>query len=191
MKLISSFAFAASAALAMNSAQAAVWVDVGPSSGFNILGHTVNFTGSPAAEIKYYNDNITPQSPANIQAVINTQFGLTGSNAVGAAVSACDNASSGCTAGTSAATVNSPLYSNSFTSAVAYDYLAIHFGKGELLFHWNTPIAAGTVFQIGGLPKGLSNYRAFSAPVPEAETYAMMMLGLGLVAVSVKRRRPV
>lgn len=36
---------------------------------------------------------------------------------------------------------------------------------------------------------GLTNIQAFTAPVPEPETYAMMMLGLGLVGAIARRRK--
>lgn len=178
-------AFAAISILA-SAAQAATWVDLGPASGFLIGSSSISYSPSPAVQVKYYNDNITPQSPANIRSVVNTQFGLSGLSAVGAAVSYCDHPTSDCTAGTSAGFSGGV---NSYTSAAAYDYLAIHFGKGELLFHWAAPVAAGTTFTIAGLPKGLSNYRAFISPVPEPETYAMLLAGLGLLGFLARCRQ--
>ena len=190
MKSIEHIALRASALAAMGllagAAQAATWVDLGPASGFLIGSSSITYTPSPAVQVKYYNDNITPQSPANIRSVVNAQFGLSGLNAVGAAVSACDNPASGCTAGTSGSGSGGV---NSYTSAAAYDYLAIHFGKGELLFHWAAPVAAGTTFTIAGLPKDLSNYRAFISPVPEPETYAMLLAGLGMLGWLARRRQ--
>lgn len=189
MKSIEHIALRASAFAAMGllagAAQAATWVDLGPASGFLIGSSSVTYAPSPAVQVKYYNDNITPQSPANIRSVVNAQFGLSGLNAVGAAVSYCDNPTSGCTAGTSGSFSGGV---NSYTSAAAYDYLAIHFGKGELLFHWAAPVAAGTTFTVAGLPKDLSNYRAFISPVPEPETYAMLLAGLGMLGWMARRR---
>jgi hypothetical protein len=187
-------ALLAATLLAASSAFAApppppVWTDVGPASGFVIDGNTITYTPSPALEVKYYNDNIANQSAANIMAVINTQFGLTGLNALAAVVSQCDNPTSACTNGSGA--LASTPYSNSFTSNGSYDYLAVHFGRGELLFHWSAPLAAGTTFSIGGLPRGLSNYRAYlspTAPVPEPGTYAMLLGGLGLLGMISRRR---
>ena len=162
-------------------AQAATWVDVGPASGFMIEGSTVTYSPSPALMVKYYDDNLVPQSPTAIQGYINGVFG----SSLGAAVSYCDNPTSGCVNATGSAGGGS----NSFTSAAAYDYLAIHFGQGELVFHWATPVAGGTTFTVAGLPKGLSNYRAFVSAVPEPETYAMLLAGLGLLGFLARRRQ--
>ncbi len=166
-----------------------VWIDVGPASTFTIDSSTITYTPSPALEVMYYNDNISDQSAANIMAVINTQFGLSGASALTAVVSQCDAPTSLCTNGSGA--LASTPYSNSFTSNGSYDYLAVHFGQGELLFHWSAPLAAGTTFSIGGLPHGLSNYRAYEspmAPVPEPGTYAMLLGGLGLLGMISRRR---
>ncbi|KAB8058541.1 MULTISPECIES: PEP-CTERM sorting domain-containing protein [Janthinobacterium] len=186
MKSITSIAIRASmlAALtvAAGVAQAATWVDVGPASGFSIESSTVTYSPSPALTVKYYNDNLVPQSPADIQAYINGVFGTS----LGAAVSFCDNATSGCTAGTTAGASGGV---NSFTSAAAYDYLAIHFGQGELVFQWAAPVAAGTTFTVSGLPKDLSNYRAYVSAIPEPETYAMLLAGLGLLGLIARRRQ--
>ena len=163
------------------AAQAATWVDVGPASGFIIDGSAVSYTPSPALMVKYYDGNLTPQSPSAIEGYINGVF----ASSLGAAVSYCDSATSGCTAGTTAGLAGGV---NSYTSAAAYDYLAIHFGQGELVFHWIAPVAAGATFTVAGLPKDLSNYRAYVAAVPEPETYAMLLAGLGMLGWLARRR---
>lgn len=186
MKSITSIATRASmlaaVALMAGAAQAATWVDVGPASGFIIDGSAVTYTPSPALMVKYYDGNLTPQSPTDIQGYINDAFGTS----LGAAVSYCDSATSGCTAGSSAAAGGGV---NSFTSAAAYDYLAIHFGQGELVFHWAAPLAAGSTFTVAGLPKDLSNYRAYVSAIPEPETYAMLLAGLGVLGWMARRRQ--
>ena len=186
MKSIKSIAIRASMLAAMtvlaSAAQAATWVDVGPASGFVIAGSTVTYSPSPALQVKYYDDNLVPQDPSDIQGYINGVFGTS----LGTAVSFCESATAGCTAGTTAGVSGGV---NSYTSAAAYDYLAIHFGQGELVFHWAAPVAAGTTFTISGLPKDLSNYRAFISPVPEPGTYAMLLAGLGLLGFMARRRQ--
>lgn len=185
MKTITSIAIRVSmlAALTlMSAAQAATWVDVGPASGFSIESSTVTYSPSPALVVKYYDDNLVPQSPADIQSYINGVFGTS----LGAAVSFCDSATSGCSSGTTAGASGGV---NSFTSVEAYDYLAIHFGQGELVFQWAAPVAAGTTFTVGGLPKDLSNYRAYVSAIPEPETYAMLLAGLGLLGFLARRRQ--
>lgn len=44
-----------------------------------------------------------------------------------------------------------------------------------------------TSFNMTGTSR--SNYRAYAAPVPEPETYAMLIAGLGLVGFMARRRK--
>lgn len=188
LKLLGTYSLVAAGLFLAGTTQAAVWTDVGPDSGFMIGTDTIVYSPSPAFEVKYYDDNLTPQSPEAIEADLEALFGIS----LNPAVSACDNPTSDCTAGTTGST-GTGVYSNAYTSAADYDILAIHFGKGELVFRWAAPVLAGSTFEIGGLPKGLSNYRAFLSnpivPVPEPETYAMLLMGLGLVGFAVHSRK--
>jgi hypothetical protein len=162
-------------------AQAASWVEISnpAKSGFSVGGKNVTYA-SVAADTVWVFDGANPSSPqsaADIQSLISSKFGLpsrgTGS-LVFAAQGDLDSSKSG-----------------SFTVNSSFDYLAVHYGRGELLFHWDTPLAANSVFSIANMPRGLSNFRAFSSvsAVPEPATYGMLMLGLGLVGFVARRRR--
>lgn len=152
--------------------------------------HTLIYSPSPALQLGFLND-IPNQSAATIRDAINTSLGLS----LGASVSQCDLPTSACSLGSSGnAGALGDGMTNSFTSAAAYDYLAVHYGGpgggSDLLFHWSTMISAGSTFEIGGLRYGLSNYRAFVSPIPEPHTYAMTLAGLCLFGVLAQRRRP-
>jgi len=146
-------------------------------SGFSVGGSKVSYGPSAANEVWVYDGaNINPQSVASIESLIEKQFKLP-TTGVGSL--------------TSAGSADS-LSSNSFTLQSATSYLTIHYGQGELLFHWDKPLAANTTFNIGNLPHGISNYRAFNtiaAPVPEPSTYAMTICGLGFVGFMARRRK--
>lgn len=160
MKSVNKLAIKASMLAAMSvlasAAQAATWVEVSPASGFVIAGSAVTYSPSPALQVKYYDDNLVPQSP------------------------------SGCTAGTTAGWSGGV---NSYTSAAGYDYLAIHFGQRELVSRRAAPIAAGATFTVAGVPKDLSNCRAFISAVPEPETYPLLLAGLGMPGFLARRRQ--
>jgi hypothetical protein len=131
----------------------------------------------PATDIRYYDGNINNQSAANIETVIETQFGLA-SDALTFA-SSCDSATSSCTNATGGASGNT----NTFTSNVAFNYLAVHFGRAELLFHWLNPINNFSFTDTNNAFRGVSNYRAYSdglsqVPIPAAGwLFAPALLG--------------
>ncbi|MGK5018984.1 PEP-CTERM sorting domain-containing protein [Janthinobacterium lividum] len=162
-------------------ASAASWVEISnpAQGGFTVGGTSVTYGPVAAASVWVYDGANPPgaQSAAAILSLVSSKFGLP-SSGTGSLVFAAqgDLASS---------------KSGSFTVKSSFDYLAVHYGRGELLFHWATPLAANTVFSIANLPRGLSNFRAFNSvsAVPEPATYGMLILGLGLVGFVARRRR--
>lgn len=169
----------------LGTAQASTWNLISStSSPISVGTSTVYYSPSTANGIWYYDGNLK-QGHQNIQTDIETQFGLASNSLT--YVSGCDLATSSCTGG-SGGTTSGSYYTNTFTSNSAYDYLAVHWGGGELLFHWSIPVAAGTLFEIGGLPNGLSNYRAYSSgvstvPLPAAAwLFGSALLGFTLVS---------
>ena len=172
---------AAAAALA-SPAMAGTWTHLSSpaSSPISIEGHSVTFAISPA-DIWWYDGNIPGgQSPANVQSAVETQYALTAGTL--AYVGGCDNVAAGC-ANTSGG--DGTGSTNTFSNP-SFSYLAVHYGRGELLFHWTAP---QTSFSLSGLPRGLSDYRAFAPAVPEPETYAMLLAGLGVMGAIARRRR--
>lgn len=129
-------------------------------------------TVKSVATIWYYDGNITNQSPTNIMAVTENQFGL-GKTALQIAGSCDKNCK------------------DSFFSKDAFNYLAVHFGQGELLFHWVSPI---NEFSFLNLPcgVGISNYRAYeniaATPLPAGGLLFATGL-LGALPLAVRRKR--
>lgn len=161
-------------------ASAASWVEItNPAmGGFSVGGQMVTYGPNAASTVWVYDGANPPgsQSPAAIRTLINTQFGLP-SSGVGSITLTSDGDLSSST-------------SSSFAVGGTFDYLAIHYGKGELLFHWSQPQAANTQFSIGNLPRGISNFRAYNSvtAVPEPATYGMLMLGMGVLGLMARRR---
>ena len=181
-------AAAAISAVSASPALAGTWTHMNTlpalaASPISIAGHSVTFSSSPA-DVWWYDDNITPQSAASLLTTVATQYGV--APATLHYVGGCDDVGVGCSgpSGTTLGGDGTGTNTNTFTDASAFTYLAVHFGKGELLFHWTAP---HTTFSISGLPRGLSNYRAY-APVPEPETYAMFLAGLGMMGAVARRR---
>lgn len=178
--VVVAIALAASSYASAKQDPAPTWVDiVNPSkSGFAVGSKSVTYGPLVASEVWVYDGDNPPgnQSEAFIESLVESKFGLPATGTGSLALATSGNLS-GDKAG-------------SFTINSIYSYLAIHYGQGELLFHFSQPVAANTVFTFGNLPHGISNYRAFStvSAVPEPATYGMLLSGLALIGMVARRR---
>lgn len=137
------------------------------------------YSPTPAAEILFVDENITPQNPVNIQAATETGFGLpAGSlNFVGE-------------------TAVADTSSSSFISDVAFNYLAIHFGGSELFFRWTDAINSFSISDFkdvtegaDGTGGGISNFRAYSDLTPIPLPAAGWLFGSALIGLMGLRRK--
>jgi hypothetical protein len=173
--------------LAGVSHAATMSVPVSPTGNFTVTDttgpqspETFNFTVVPTTNpypVVFYDTNPpSDQSVAGIGGLIATAYTLPSAPA---AASSCDNIGGGCTGMTATSTTFS------LTNVAAFDYLALHFGGGELLFHWAQPITTMTLTALNGFPGGLSNYRSYLAtPIPGA--LALFLTAMGILGA---RRR--
>jgi len=157
----------------------ATWVEIPnpPTSGFAVGSSTVTYSPQASTVWVYDGANPTPQDPASIGALVESVFGLPTSGPGSVSLVSFQENMSGT--------------SGSFTLSGSTDYLAIHYGLGELLFHWDQPLAANTVFTFACLPHEISNFRAYLtvSAVPEPATYGMLISGLALVGFLARRRK--
>lgn len=173
-------------ALAGSAAHAtAAWTEITnpATSGFSFGGNTVSYSlsgGIVASDVwATAAGNTGAQSASSIESLVETQYGLPSSGAGSLTLTGQNDNLDSAKAG-------------SFTVASSFNYLAVHFGNGELLFQFAAPVAAGTVFSFAGLPNGASNYRAYTngvSAVPEPGSYAMLLGGLVLVGALARRRQ--
>lgn len=138
---------------------------------------TVTPTTSPNPVIYFDTNPAGSQSPPSIASLIIASYGLSSTLTL---KSSCDDTGGSCPGLTSA---SNSLFS--LTNVPAFDYLAIHFGGGELFFHWTQPITTMTLAALDGFPGGLSNYRSYlSTPLPGA-----LALFLGAIGFMGARRK--
>lgn len=149
---------------------------VTPSTSITVEGKAFTYGPVAANQVYGYSTNPGSQGLGQVETMVETLFNLnsTGNGSLKLA--------------DSGDLVDSK--SGSFTVDSKFDYLAFHYGNGELVFHWNTMQAANTTFTFSGLPNGASNFRAFStiSAVPEPSTYGMMLGGLALMGAVARRR---
>jgi hypothetical protein len=160
---------------------------------------TVTDTTGPAAP-ETFNFNVTPtsapipvwfsdtnnppgnQSPANIAAQMAAVYGTDASKLV--LTAACDDIVGPCQP-----FVHPSANVFNVTNAPKFDYLALHFGGGELFFHWAQPLQSMTLTAFNGFPGALSNYRAYlTTPVPGA--LLLFLSALGFLGLGRKLVRP-
>lgn len=162
------------------SASAADWTEIPnpPTSGFVVGSSTVTYSPQASTVWVYDGANIVPQDPTYIASVIATVFGLPTSGPGSLSLASIGENLTGT--------------SGSIILSASTDYLALHYGLGELLFHWDQPLAAGTEFTFSGLPHEISNFRAYLtvSAVPEPATYGMLISGLALIGFLARRRKP-
>ena len=125
-------------------------------SSLDVLSPGFTYSVNPASAIWYFDGNITPQNPVNIKTVTENQFSLTPGSL--SYVSSCDSPTSACTGATGGAIAGT----NTYVSDVAFNYLAVHFGRAELLFNWDSAITSFSISDNDLFRGGLSNYRAYS-----------------------------
>lgn len=173
-------ALAAATVFAVPAAHAAKWVEITApkTSGFAVGSNKVSYGSVAAASVWVYDgENINPQNASTIESLVEGLYKLPAKGTGSLKLVGENNLA------------NSK--SGSFKVGASFDYLAVHYGRGELVFHWDKPLAADTLFSIAGLPRGLSDYRAFRtiSAVPEPATYGMLLGGLGLMAFVARRRK--
>ncbi len=148
----------------------------------NKTGTSVVTYSPVAAEVWAYDGNLASQSQNAVMQDMQNQFGLP-SYALGS-VMQCANASA-CTTGGDG-TRTSATWS---TGQNYFDYLAVHYGQGELFLHFATPV---NDFTVQGLHNGLSNFYAFAdgelAPAV-AEPAPLFMLAVGMMGLVWRQRR--
>jgi hypothetical protein len=175
----------------------------GTDGGFDITykGKTYDLSVTPFAtlddNIRYYASNIT-QGLTQMKSTVEQQFNLA-PNTLNL-VSYCDSpAASNCHMGASIVSSTTVISGkstavNTFNSANTFEYLAVHFGGGELLFAWADPGVKSVT--ITGIPNAsLSDYRAYvdpshpvviATPLPGA---ALLFASAALVGGGISRRR--
>ncbi len=135
---------------------------------------------SPVAEgIWSYDGNLGSQNSAVIMQDMQNQFGL--SSTALSPVVLCGNAASCISGGNGTSTAAT------WSTGKNFDYLAVHYGQGELFFHFAKPV---DTFSIQGLHNGLSNLYAYSSTTSAvAEPAPLAMLMVGLIGLVWRQRR--
>lgn len=143
----------------------------------------VDPTTAPLPVIYFDTNPPSSQNPGSLAALMAPYFDADASTLTLA--SSCDKiVGGGCANVTSSATQFS-------VAGATFDYLALHFGGGELFFHWAQPQSSMTLTVPGGFP-GLSDYRAYLGPLatPVPGALGLFLSALGLLGLGRKFARP-
>jgi len=160
----------------------------------NFKGKAVTFTydGAMPTRIAAGTDDGFDQSPESVGTVLKTVF----------SVDPLKTVSYGDAGGSNESSVNINDGLASFTSKVAFNYLAIHLGGTEVFFDFgSTGVAAGKTLSLKTTGQGFSNFRAYStiaavtpppttpgtSPVPVPG--AVWLFGSGLAGLIGMRKR--
>ena len=148
---------------------------------------TITYSGATPTRLAVGGQSTSPypanQNYSTVGSTVQTVFGLPANPFVGSGFQV-DTASTIMSSGVA-----------HFLSTVAYQYLAVHFGKHELFLDFGASgVAAGSVFNIAtsGPAAGLSNFRAYSTTPPPIVTpipAAIWLFGSGLAGLLGLRRK--
>jgi hypothetical protein len=136
---------------------------------------TSNPTGTTTG-VAYLDTNPGAQDVTSVGNLLETAFGLSSTALNGAVINQCDPSLCGAGMFSGTSLTIDP------TGSQTFDYLAVHLGGSELLFHFFTPVLSATINQLSGnlLGGGFSNWRTYSTAVPIPGAVWLFLSALGV-----------